>query len=341
MPNNIWRESLSRSILDLVEDKANIGSWSWDLSSGEMNWSVGVYRIFALSPSEAPDMSLIGNLLQGSEAATLRAANPLAIARFLADRKFTIRRRDGELRVVHSHGKLIGSSDQSNAQFVGAFLDITDSQLDDELFLLREALLDSMRQLFGVVIWQTDASGAVIDPLQWRMAVGVDSGAEGAWGRLQLVHPDDRETVAKAWVAAQENRKTYSCDFRMMRGGQYVSAHSQAVSLADTAGEILGWIGFTRVQDGSPVPDATAKKGNLSAAQIRAARGLLNWSGQHLAQRAGVSFSSVRRAEADGRNSVTDATIAAIRFAFEEHGIQFSEDGDSESISIVRRDRTR
>lgn len=339
MPNSIWRESLSRSILDLVEDKANIGSWSWDISSGELNWSVGVYRIFALSPSEAPSLSLIGNLLQGSDAATLRSQSPMIVARFLADRKLVVRRRDGELRTVHSHGKLITSGAGGNAQFVGAFLDITESQLDDELFLLREALLDSMRQLFGVVIWQTDANGAVTDPMQWRMAVGVESGPEGSWGRLQLVHPDDRDLVAKAWRAALENRRSYSCDFRMNHGKKYVSAHSQAVSLTDSADGILGWIGFTRILDDSVAKASPENAGKLSAAQIRAARGMLNWSGQYLAELAGISFSSVRRAESDQENSVTDAVIQAIRFAFEKHGVSFTNGDGAENVSVTKTPR--
>lgn len=323
MPNSIWRESLSRSILDLVEDKANIGSWSWDLESGEMNWSVGVYRIFALSPGDAPEISLISSLIDGSDAAALRSLNPLVVARLLADRKFTIRRRDGEVRTVHSHGKLI-APEGGHAQFVGAFLDITDSRLDDELYLLKEALLDSMRQLFDVVIWQTDVTGTYSDPMQWRMALGREVAPEGLGGRLEMVHPDDREAVNAAWVEARANGKVYSSDCRMMVGHSYVAAHSRAVSLLDGTGEILGWIGYTKWLDNQPAsPSDRANSDPLSSAQIRAARGYLNWTGRTLAERASVSFSSVRRAESDEGQPVSGATLSAIRQALERAGLSF------------------
>lgn len=323
MPNSIWRESLSRSILDLVEDKANIGSWSWDFASGEISWSVGVYRIFGLLPSETPEMSLIGSLVQGSDAAVFRSPTPLIVARFLADRKFTIRRRDGELRTVHSHGKLLASGPSGTAQFVGAFLDISDSQLDDELFLLREALVDSMRQLFDVVIWQTDAGGALTDPMQWRMAIRRDEGSDSSAGVVQNVHPDDREGVHHAWAAAIASGKAYHSEFRMKLDGVYVPARSQAVPLLDSAGGILGWIGFTRQLDAKALDAQTTRIGDISPAQIRAARGMLNWTARDLAARAGVSFSSVRRAESEKNNSVSQATLEAIQAAFEKSGVSF------------------
>jgi transcriptional regulator with XRE-family HTH domain len=59
--------------------------------------------------------------------------------------------------------------------------------------------------------------------------------------------------------------------------------------------------------------------------QIRAARGLLDWSQQDLAERAGVSKDSVKNIES-GQTSPQMQTLARIKSAFEGVGIAFIED---------------
>jgi transcriptional regulator with XRE-family HTH domain len=70
------------------------------------------------------------------------------------------------------------------------------------------------------------------------------------------------------------------------------------------------------------------KETNITSAQIRAARGMLNWSARQLAERAGISQLSIHRAErAQGRPNMRENTLAAIKTALESHGIEFL--GDS------------
>jgi transcriptional regulator with XRE-family HTH domain len=61
----------------------------------------------------------------------------------------------------------------------------------------------------------------------------------------------------------------------------------------------------------------------LTPGQVRAARGFLGWSAEQLAERAGVSFSTVRRVETPGERGVRDRSVAAIRTALERAGIGF------------------
>ena len=62
----------------------------------------------------------------------------------------------------------------------------------------------------------------------------------------------------------------------------------------------------------------------VSGAQIRAGRGLLDWSTQQLAQRAGVGWSTVKRFEDVDQipNSRSD-TLSKIQEALEAAGIEF------------------
>ncbi|RYC28771.1 XRE family transcriptional regulator [Lichenibacterium minor] len=76
----------------------------------------------------------------------------------------------------------------------------------------------------------------------------------------------------------------------------------------------------------------------ISAAQVRAARGLLDWSMVDLAKAARVSVSTVKRFE-DGRLApVSDETVASMQDAFETEGVRFlSDDGSGPGLRYRSR----
>ena len=63
----------------------------------------------------------------------------------------------------------------------------------------------------------------------------------------------------------------------------------------------------------------------ITGAQVRAAKSLIRWSGTDLAEKAGVSLSSIRRIEAiDGvPDTASVKVLHAIQSAFEDAGIEF------------------
>ncbi len=62
----------------------------------------------------------------------------------------------------------------------------------------------------------------------------------------------------------------------------------------------------------------------ITSAQIRAARGMLDWSRKDLAEKSSVSFASMMRLESfDGVPSSNVKTLDAIKKAFENAGIEF------------------
>ena len=70
----------------------------------------------------------------------------------------------------------------------------------------------------------------------------------------------------------------------------------------------------------------------ITSAQIRAARGLLNWSRKDLAEKSGVSFASMMRLESfDGVPSSNVKTLDALKKAFEDAGVEFTGAPDSKA----------
>ncbi len=80
----------------------------------------------------------------------------------------------------------------------------------------------------------------------------------------------------------------------------------------------------------------------ISSAQIRAARGLLNWSQPALAEAAGVSLPTIKRMEGKGPDRSSNLAIRAVIRAFEDAGIEFvSENGGGEGVRFRQRKTAR
>ena len=62
----------------------------------------------------------------------------------------------------------------------------------------------------------------------------------------------------------------------------------------------------------------------ITSAQIRAARGMLDWSRKDLSETSGISFASMIRLESfEGVPASNFKTLEAIKKAFEDAGIEF------------------
>ena len=68
----------------------------------------------------------------------------------------------------------------------------------------------------------------------------------------------------------------------------------------------------------------------ITSAQIRAARGMLNWSRKDLAEHSGVSFASMMRLESfEGVPASNFKTLESVKQAFEKAGVEFIGSPDS------------
>ena len=82
---------------------------------------------------------------------------------------------------------------------------------------------------------------------------------------------------------------------------------------------------------------------SLTSAQIRAARALLRWSAEELAQESAIGVTTIRRAElSDGETSMTAANDLAVRRALELAGVEFiDENGGGPGVRLRERQRPK
>lgn len=79
----------------------------------------------------------------------------------------------------------------------------------------------------------------------------------------------------------------------------------------------------------------------ITARQSRAARALLGWNQETLADKALVSLTALKRVESENGLPVHESTRDQVRRALEENGIVFLISDQGEGVMIVRQNRER
>ena len=75
----------------------------------------------------------------------------------------------------------------------------------------------------------------------------------------------------------------------------------------------------------------------MTSEHVRAARMLLRWEQKNLAKRSGISLPTIKRLETrPGPLGAYASTLAAIRTAFEDEGIEFF-NGEAPGVRLHRR----
>jgi transcriptional regulator with XRE-family HTH domain len=80
----------------------------------------------------------------------------------------------------------------------------------------------------------------------------------------------------------------------------------------------------------------------LEAAQIRAARALLDWRQHDLSKASGVGTATIQRIEkSEGTMTGYASTLAKIQTALERAGIEFLEDDETGGIGVRKRKKKK
>jgi len=125
---------LSRARLAEAERIAGMGSWEWDLATGQVTWSDGLLRIHGLTRDQF-DATLEGALSLVYPADRDRVRQ--TIDRLLADRTpFTLEyrtiRADGRVHTLSTRGEIVVSDTGEPTRLVGIVRDITEAKLAQE-----------------------------------------------------------------------------------------------------------------------------------------------------------------------------------------------------------------
>ncbi len=133
----------SEQRLRLAQRAAKIGTWEWNVKTGEVSWSEGIWDILGLDRStEEPSIKSWEDLIHPDDRQrTLQAVEDLLAQGEEYYDEFRIIRRDGTLIWLSSKGRIIRGADGQIKRFLGVNIDISErkqAEQEREQLLRRE-----------------------------------------------------------------------------------------------------------------------------------------------------------------------------------------------------------
>ena len=317
--------------LRLIEERFQIGSWSWDRASDQMLWSAGLYRLLGVDAGTvSPSLNFYESLAHPQDRLPFSDTERIATDPRQKSRLFRLIRPDGGLRWIRSLAQTVFDRAGAVSRVVAIAADTTELEETRRALHSAEQYEAAIARLLRMEFWKSDAAGHL---LSTTTALGDATNTVPqvyAAGWQSIVPAAEHARISAAWDEAVRTQGEYTQSHSLrLADGQMHTVHVRGAPFTDPATDDPRWAGVATLFGGvvTPAPLGSPDLATgLPPAQVRAARALLGWSAEHLAAEAGVSLSTIRRLERDTRRSVRSASTHSIFAAFEKAGLSFWRD---------------
>ncbi|MHB1261065.1 MAG: sensor histidine kinase [Thermoplasmatota archaeon] len=235
----------AQAAVDDAQHIAQVGSWRWDVTKPNADWSTELFRIYGLDPkTHVPTYPDYLTRVHPDDVERVKTATE---AVFKDHKPYShderIRRTDGTWRNLHTWASAVLDDDGKLVSLLGVCQDITErvaaqGALQESLERFR-ALADAAP--IGIV--HTSATGEV-DYVndKWRQITGVRDHRDVEAMR-KAVHPEDQPTMANLWRSCVKEGREFSADFRFVHpDGAVRWTSTKAVPVRDANGAMTGFV---------------------------------------------------------------------------------------------------
>jgi diguanylate cyclase (GGDEF)-like protein/PAS domain S-box-containing protein len=230
-------EKLRKSETSLAEAQrlAHLGSWEWDVRTGEVSWSDETYRIYGYEPKEVvPTLEKLMELVhpQDRELVSKNRAGALYKAKPY-DFEHRIVRPNGEVRIVHRRARVYFDEEGEPSRMVGTVHDITEQKEAEKA--LRESE-ERFRSAFedapiGVALVGLHRSHLRVNRAYCEM-LGYSEEELLEKPHPEIVHPDDREeSTDRIQEILEKEAEPYALERRYIHADGYVVWSLSNISL--------------------------------------------------------------------------------------------------------------
>ncbi|MGG5819823.1 HWE histidine kinase domain-containing protein [Falsiroseomonas sp. HW251] len=214
----------SEERLRLAQEAGGIGTFEVDIGKGQSFVNEGLLALHGLPPDAAADfsyerwLSLVHPDDQDRVDKETRAE--LWIADGYRNEYRIIRANNAAVRWIQVRSRRQPAAGGQGARVLGVNIDVTERREAEEALRASEERLRLATEAAGLGVWEIDiGNGHVRWSPELFVLFGLDAHADGPMTpelTLEVVHPDDRELLSKAWAAALESGN-FAAEFRGMR----------------------------------------------------------------------------------------------------------------------------
>jgi PAS domain S-box-containing protein len=317
----------ARETLRFVEEKLHAGIWSWDLATGDMEWSHGFYALLGVErDSIKPSSAILSQMVHPEDRLPSEAVGQTLHEGLPAEWEFRIIRPNGRIRWISTRSELLMDSEGHPVRSIGVSFDVTKRHELLQSLDIASGHQDALIKAAQGIVWFADKNGQITKLLRSEEAALERPAGRQSEPWTELVHPDERNSIEGVWRQAAVSRTPYRFEHRIrQRGGGYHWARTIIVPVFSRRGDPLELIGLsTDIDNEKRYFPAAGRPRQLTGAQIRAARGMLALSVRNLATKADISPTTIRRYEQfDGPVNCSEPALEAIERTFMQAGIEF------------------
>lgn len=255
----------SQERLHLAMKAASMGSWDWNIQTGEVNWSTSLEHLFGMAPGSFDGRyETVRAMIYPEDLPRVEQA----LQRALYNREeynieFRFFKPDGTVRWALSLGHVVYDDDGNPVIMAGVDRDITARKQTEAAIRTSEHRYRSLVEATAQIVWNTEGSQGEFNTEQpdWSAFTGQTFDELKGWGWLNAVHPDDRANTTQVWSTALENQSLYEVEHRLRRhDGVYRYMQVRAIPVFDENGTISEWLGVhTDITDSKQAEIALAE----------------------------------------------------------------------------------
>jgi PAS domain S-box-containing protein len=237
----------SEQRLRISQLAAKIGTWEWDLITGDVIWSPEYYALYGLDPATPATYE---NWLTHVIATDRQSAE--SAVRDALERQQTY--LEFEFRIVHpiqgirwfsSRSQIFYNDSRQPLRAIGISIDITDRKQVEEALRDSEQRFRNMADNAPMIVWVTDATGrcTYLSRSWYEFSGQLQTERLGpSW--IDATHPDDREFSKQTFLSAHRQREAFQMEYRLRRhDGEYRTCIDVGRPWFGTDGDFKGYIG--------------------------------------------------------------------------------------------------
>ena len=250
----------SEALLARAQRVANLGSWEWDIVTGELTWSDQTYRIFGLPPGAiTPSYEAFLAMIHPEDRRQMKQAVEDALAGQPYRVEYHVRQPDAGIRHILAQGDVDFDPAGKPLRMVGTALDITERKLAEQQLAESHQRLEAVMRAVPVgVSFSDDATcqwitgnPAVLAQFQVQPEDNLSASAPDheAPGRQVHFYREGRlisDVELPLQQAVADNREIPSMELEVvMPDGRRWFADASAAPIRDALGQVIGGVAVT------------------------------------------------------------------------------------------------